>query len=294
MLAIGSIDLEHPTESITKTGLELLKMSQKHAADELARRLKKERKEEVNVETVNMIEIISIKWFASHNPFIGLSLCRLPPTSKYSAASAFEKAEKLELQKELEIEKAEVMSTLTDRSLFRPIIVDDLLSNVSIIQGIVGLYVGDKSVLAQRIADFYDEIRRSKSTIKLALASDESILTKIQYVFDARLNAWLESMYENADNILEVDHNLIIFDSIIKSIVYGTFSTEPPPNLLPNTLEKKRPATATDEGKQNKQKQKKGVTNTNIIPEFKLREDENWSKFTKDPNNLRPSSVCMM
>jgi hypothetical protein len=210
----------------------------------------KEQKEEINIGMANMVEIITIKWFASHNPFIGLSLCRLPPASRFSAASAFEKAEKLELQKELEIEKKEIMSTLTDRSLYRPITVDDLLSNVSIIQGIVELYVGDESILAQRIAEFYYEIRRSKSTIKLALASDESILTKIQYVFDTRLNTWLDLMYENAENILEVDHNLINFESIIKSIIYGTFTTELPPNLLPNIPDKKRPAAdALDEEK---------------------------------------------
>jgi hypothetical protein len=97
LLAIGSKDLETSRKSITHTGLELLKMTQKHAADELGRRLRKETKKEINIEMANMMEIITIKWFASHNPFIGLSLCRLSPASKYSAASAFEKVEKLEL-----------------------------------------------------------------------------------------------------------------------------------------------------------------------------------------------------
>jgi len=295
LLAVGSHDLENPIESITKTGLELLKMSQKHAVDELSRLLKKERKEDTNLDMAHMMEIISIKWFASHNPFIGLSLCRMPPASKFSAASAFEKAEKLELQKELEIEKSEIMHTLTDRSLYRPLIIDDLLSNVSIIQGIIELYLGAESMLVQRIADFHHEIRRNKSKIKHILASDDTILTKIQYVFDTRLNTWLEETYESADNLLDIDHELINFTSIVRTIIYGTFTAELPLNLLPSAPTKKRPALSNDEEKDGqKQKKKKGEVNNNIINEFKLKDGENWSMFTKDPNNLRPSSVCMM
>jgi hypothetical protein len=219
----------------------------------------------------------------------------MPPASNHSAASAFERAEKLELQKELEFEKGEIMMTLTDRSLYRPITIEDLLCNVSIMQGIIELYVGSESMLAQRISEFYQEIRRTKSSIKLLMASDDTILTKIQFVFDTRLNTWLDRMYEYADNILEVDHNLINFASIIQSIQYGNFATELPLNLLPSMPTKKRSASSNnDEKEKDKQKQKKGDINSNIIPEFKLKEDETWSKFTKDPNNLRPASVCMM
>ena len=107
--------------------------------------------------------------------------------------------------------------------------------------------MGNDSVLAQRVAEFYDEIRDKKSILKLRSASDDSILTKIQYVFDTRLNTWLGEMYENAENILRVDHNLINFDSIIKSVTYGTFSIELPPNLLPKIPDKKRPAPGDDD-----------------------------------------------
>jgi hypothetical protein len=104
----------------------------------------------------------------------------------------------------------------------------------------------------------------------------------------------LERVYENSDNLAEVNHQLINFESIIDNILYGTFSAELPLNLLPSIPDKKRPASSTNEEKTNKQKQKKGEVNNNIIPEFKLKDDEEWSKFTKDPNNLRPASVCMM
>jgi hypothetical protein len=296
LLAVGSSDLVNPCEKITDTGLQLLKMSNKNAIDELSRLLKKERKEDTNLDVAHMTEIISIKWFASHNPFIGLSLCRMPPASKFSAASSFEKVEKLELLKELEMEKSEILTTLTDRSLYKPSSIEDLLSNVSIAQGIIELYVGAESALAQRISYFHHAIRSNKSDLKLSLASDENLLTKIQFVFDTRLNKWLERIYENSENLVEINHKLIDFESIIENILYGTFSTELPPNLLPNTPNVKRPATTTagDEKEMKKQKKKKGETNENIIPEFKLKENEEWSMFTKDPNNLRPASVCMM
>jgi hypothetical protein len=295
LLAVGTLDLENPCEKITETGLQLLKMSNKNAIDELSRLLKKERKEDTNLDVAHMTEIISIKWFASHNPFIGISLCRMPPASKFSAASSFEKAEKLELLKELEIEKSEILTTLTDRSLYKPLSIDDLLSNISIAQGIIELYVGAESALAQKISYFYHAIRSNKSDIKLSLSSDENLLTKIQYVFDTRLNKWLERVYENSESLVEINHKLIDFESIVENILYGTFSTELPPNLLPSILNKKRTTPSPgDEKEMKKQKKKKGEVNENIIPEFKIKENEDWSMFTKDPNNLRPSSVCMM
>jgi hypothetical protein len=166
---------------------------------------------------------------------------------------------------------------------------------VSVIQGILEIYVGAESVIAQRVADFHFAIRSNKSDLNLSVASDDSLLTKIQFVFVTRLNKWLGRVYENADNLLEVNHKLINFESIIDSIMFGTFSAELPPNLLPKTPSKKRTESPGDEEKENpKQKQKKGDVNDNIVPEFKLKDGKKWNMFTKDPNNLRPASVCMM
>jgi hypothetical protein len=107
--------------------------------------------------------------------------------------------------KELEIKKGEILSTMMDRSLFCPMSIDDLLSNVSVIQGILEIYVGAESVIAQRVADFHFAIRSNKSDLKLSLASDDSLLTKIQFVFDTRLNKWLGRIYKNVDNLVEVN-----------------------------------------------------------------------------------------
>jgi hypothetical protein len=86
------------------------------------------------------------------------------------------------------------------------------LSNISIVQGILELYVGAESVIAQKVADFHFAIRSNKSDLELSLAGDDSLLTKIQFVFDTRLNKWLGRIYENADNLLEINHQLINFD----------------------------------------------------------------------------------
>jgi hypothetical protein len=106
----------------------------------------------------------------------------------------------------------------------------------------------------------------------------------------------LERVYENSENLVEINHKLIDFASIIENILYGTFSAELPPNLLPSNPNKKRttPTPAGDKRELKKQKKKRGEVNNNIIPEFKIKDNEERSMFTKDPNNLRPSSVCMM
>jgi hypothetical protein len=108
---------------------------------------------------------------------------------------------------------------------------------------------------------------------------------KIQFNFDSRLNSWMERVYENSDNIMDIPHSLIDFVSCIHNIFHGSFAVALPPSLLP-TQNKKRPAL--------KEKIKKGIVNPNPNPDWKLRDGETWDMFTKDPNNLRPGSVCMM
>jgi hypothetical protein len=93
------------------------------------------------------------------------------------------------------MEKGKILTTLTDCSLYKPASIDDLLSNVSIAQGIIELYLGAESALAQRISYFYHAIRTNKSDIKLNLSSDKNLLTKVQYVFNTRLNKWLERVH---------------------------------------------------------------------------------------------------
>jgi hypothetical protein len=129
-------------------------------------------------------------------------------------------------------------------------------------------------------------------------SSDEEMLTKIQYAFDLRLNSWLEDMYENSDNLMDVDHSQIDFTDIIQMVTRGSFTTSLPLSLKPST-NKKRPAEDTPEPPgqptpKEKVKQKKGATNPEPNPKWKAQDGESWDLFNKDPNNLRPASVCLM
>ena len=47
-------------------------------------------------------------------------------------------------------------------------------------------------------------------------------------------------------------------------------------------------------GPTKKGKQKKGAINKDQNPDWKLKDGEKWEHFNKDPNKLRPSSVCFM
>jgi hypothetical protein len=294
LLAIASTDLENPAEAIANSGLDLLKMSQKNAISSLARLLKKQGRHFVNLSTSHSNEIVSINWFAPNNPFIGLSTCRIPAMSKsFTHGSVFEKAQTLELLHKLEIEKQEILETLTDKSLHRPLSTDDVIRNVEIIQSILEIYLGPQCAIVQRIVDFTQNIKRSSTKLEFIASSDDQLLTKIQYLFDSRLNSWLEEVYENAENLLEVDHSLIEFSSIIQSIAYGSFSVSLPSSLQPTTNRNKRTVEDTSDTQQ-KQKQKKGATNSDPNPNWKLKEGESWDQFNKDPNNLRPASVCLM
>jgi hypothetical protein len=201
----------------------------------------------------------------------------------------------MELLQKLELEKEEVLHTLMDRTLYKPQSIDDLIRNTEIIQGIFEIYIGAQSAIVQKIIEFTHEIKSFRMELEIHASGDKELLTKIQFNFDSRLNSWMERIYENSDNLLDIPHSLIEFASGIHNIFHGSFAVALPPSLLPT--QKKRPATNEgDDGvpQPKKEKNKKGAINPNPNPDWKLKENETWDMFTKDPNNLRPGSVCMM
>jgi hypothetical protein len=294
LLAVGSTDLDAPVETLPQSGLDLLKMTQKNAATSLSRLLKKQGKRFINLNISHMNEITSITWFSATNPFIGISLCRIPPISNGLLLCNQEKTQKLELLQKLELEKEEVLQTLMDKTLYKPNSIDDLIRNVEITQGIFELYVGAESAIVQKLVEFIQEIKSFRMELEIQANADRDLLTKIQFNFDSRLNSWMERMYENSDNFMDIPHSLIEFTSTIQNIFHGSFAVHLPPSLLP--VQKKRLALDQDGNDTNPKKEKlnKGIENPSPNPDWKIRDDEKWELFTKDPNNLRPTSVCMM
>jgi hypothetical protein len=201
----------------------------------------------------------------------------------------------MELLQKLEIEKEEVFQTLMDKTLYKPQTIDDLIRNIEIIQGIFEIYIGSQSAIVQKIIEFTHEIKSFRMELEIQASGDKDLLTKIQFNFDSRLNSWMERIYENSDNLLDIPHSLIDFSSCIHNIFHGSFAVTLPPSLLPT--QKKRPASnedGTEAPHPKKEKIKKGVVNPNPNPDWEIRDNETWDMFTKDPNNLRPGSVCMM
>lgn len=274
-------------------------MSQKNATPALLRLLKKQGKRFVNLNIAQLNEITSITWFSSTNPFTRISLSRIPPISSGLLLSTQEKAQKLELLQKLELDKEDILQTLMEKSLYRPQTIDDLIRNIEITQGIFEIYIGSQSAIVQKILDLSQEIKTFRMELELQANADKDLLTKIQFNFDSRLNSWLERMYENADNVLNKPHSLIDFATSIHNIFYGSFAVSLPPNLLPvPSTQKKRQVPKNEDDDDTtplkKGKTKKGVENPSPKPNWKLRGSETWDMFTKDPNNLTPSSVCMM
>jgi hypothetical protein len=100
-----------------------------------------------------------------------------------------------------------------------------------------------------------------------------------------------------------VDHSLIDFSTIDKNIKHGSFYVDLPPCLCP-VKKNKRSADEMAEKHDDsdsksasgpvKGKQKKGAINKDLNPLWKIKDGEKWEHFNKDPNKLRPSSVCFM
>jgi hypothetical protein len=257
LLAVGTQDLKTPTEALPQTGLDLLKLSQKNAVTSLTCLLKKQGKRYMNLNLAHLNEITSINWFSSTNPFTGVSLCRIPRIAFGLLWNTNKKAQKLELLQQLELDKEVVLQTLMDKMLYKPQSIDDLIRNIEIIQGIFEIYVGAQSAIVQKILKLAQAIKSwFRMELEIQANADKELLTKIQFNFDSRLNSWMERMYENSDNLLNVPHSLIEFSSSIHNIFHGSFAVALPPSVLP-AIQKKRPAADADAGEQPGTKRKK-------------------------------------
>jgi hypothetical protein len=306
LLAIASEDLENPAMELPKSGLDMLNMSQKHAAITLPNLIRANGHSCKGLSPSFIQDVTSIDWFDNGNPFTGLSTCRIAPLMKSLPSSSLsaKKAKKLNLLERLEIDRHEVLDELMDDSLFRPTGMEDVIRNIETILGILEIYLGAQSAVVQRMVDFVSIIRRKQEIFDIMAIADENFLTRIQFSFDRRLNEWMDGMYQHSSNLMEVDHSLINFATIDHNIKHDSFFVTLPTCLRPAS--KKRPAdemstekttTHHNTGSNNVQteRQKKlGTVNKDINPDWKLRDGEAWEIFNKDPNNLRPSSVCFM
>lgn len=211
----------------------------------------------------------------------------MPEARTTSSLSALETVNKLELLQKLEIEKEEVLETLTDKSLHKPISLDDVIRNLSTVQGsILELYLGNQCGIVQRIVEFKQDIRSNRRELVFKAAADDQLLTKIQFIFDSRLNSWMEKMYAYSDSIQDVPHELIEFSSIIQSITFGYFAVSLPVGLMPANKNNKRSAPEdssedksdqTDEKGGPKEKQpRKTAINHDQNPKWKLLDGESW------------------
>jgi hypothetical protein len=305
LLAVALDDLESPASAIAKPGLDLLKLNQKNSITALSRLLSKQDRGFGNMSIAQSNDVVSLQWFTQSTPFAGLSTCRMLPEAKSTfSLSALEKVTKLELLQKLEIDKESVLETLTDKSLHKPPSLDNVMRNLSTVQGILEIYLGIQCAVVQRISEFKQDIRANRRELVFKAAADDQLLTKMQYIFDSRLNSWMEKMYANADSIQDVPHELIDFSSIIQGITFGHFAVVLPAGLTPASNKNKRSAPEDDDSSERSDHQdnrgtrekqaRRAAINQDQNPKWKLQDGESWETFNKDPNNLRPKTVCLM
>lgn len=308
LLAMASTDLEEPAIELPKSGLDMLNMSQKHATLTLPIWIDANGRSCSGLSSSLIQDITSIVWCDPNNPFTGIATCRIAPRLKAISASSAQakKAKKIYLLEKLEVDRREVVEELMDNSLFRPTSAEDVIRSVETVLGILEIYLGPESAVVQRIVDLVSNLKRKQDKLDLKAMADENFLTKIQFSFDERLNEWMSEMYKYSSNLLEVDHSLIDFTTIDRNIKHGSFAINLPPCLCPVNKNKRSAdeiseplsdhtsGKPSDEPKEKQQKNTTGTSNTDINPKWKLKDGEKWEHFNKDPNKLRPSSVCLM
>ena len=96
--------------------------------------------------------------------------------------------------------------------------------------GLVCIFFGDKSILANTLNKFIDILSQHTLTLEAAQFRDKLFATKLGYVVDTRAYRWLQQC-QACDNREDVNDKLIQFENIVEQILTDSFI-----QILPTTF----------------------------------------------------------
>ncbi len=181
-----------------------------------------------------------------------------------------------------------------------PTTFEELHQTLLFYSGITSILFGPRSALVAGAKSFARAISSEKIIFKGRIASDRKLPAKILYAMEIRIQRWLGECIKFDDHSM-VNDCLVSFDEVFEMVMNSTINMSLPPNFVKPAP--KSPPTSTgassaegDGKKKGGNKRKSGevdreriTKNPSPIPEFLLKDGENWKKqFAGKCSNDRP------
>jgi hypothetical protein len=163
---------------------------------------------------------------------------------------------------------------------------EDFLTHAKGVLGLSAIAFGTSSLLTTALRTFCESVEYRRMAIKAKMCNDPSLITKILFAMDTRIQLWL-SDGRTATDREEMNDNIIDLASIITNVLMDQLVVSLPPCLTTTVKKqqedevllrsplKKKKKVKDDEDKRSKDRK---VVNKNALAAFRLREGENYKE----------------
>lgn len=136
----------------------------------------------------------------------------------------------LETQTKYDINKAS-LDKLTKTQILFPSAITDMIERFRALQALSELFFSELSFPAQGLKRLVLSLQSQKTRLKSLLSYDSTLIAKIMYAVDDRMNRWLEQC-TSAENVTLTTTELTNFGEIGHDLVMGRFLMHLPNNII--------------------------------------------------------------
>jgi len=196
----------------------------------------------------------------------------------------------------------------TKQKISIPVSYHDFLTQMENFQLLLTFIFGDTSLLYSQFATITTHIKAYEHEYEERIQNHQWFLAKVISYVDRRIQLFLESC-STAASVPAIKFHLVNFDTLLQSIIDGTFAMdlpsvilnalEPPSKTEPTTTNKKRtPERPDDTGSSKRTPPNRGEPsiNASIHPPWRLKDGENYvENFVRriDRSKLPACDICL-
>jgi len=200
----------------------------------------------------------------------------------------------------------ESLSKLTKTKILFPTDIEAMIQRLDALTSLAELFFGDTSTLHKGLDDLVFTCKKNKTLLRRKLCLDDMLIPKILYSVDDRIDQWLLQCGQ-CQTIDETSLELVYFINIISKIQLNKFSCFLPPNIRRIIKDETKKRDSPDAKLPNTEANKNGkkmkqenimVMNEDINPEWKLKDNENWTQIFRHKSRDAPvltngSKACL-
>ena len=184
------------------------------------------------------------------------------------------------------------LAKLTKTQVLFPTTIEASIERFKAIHALVELCFGQNSFPQQGIRKFINNCIDNKNVLRTKYFLDDMFISKLHFMFDDRLNKWLEQC-GRAEDVMETDLNLIQFSTIFSDIHLNRFYCDLPDNISKIVKRKSEDEVTNEEKKKKLKKQAQSnavelINNNKQEADWKVRINERFDTVFKGKTKEGP------